>query len=81
MHCHPLFVSVVVILTIIFAIGLAETDPTDWTHGERFDLLCSISLGRMHNYCLLFLMWLPFITSDPLPVTYVYILLRQECCH
>jgi hypothetical protein len=36
MHCHPLFVSVAVILTIIFAIGLAETTPTDWTHGERF---------------------------------------------
>jgi hypothetical protein len=31
-----LFVSVAIILIIIFAIGLAETTPTDWTLGERF---------------------------------------------
>jgi hypothetical protein len=36
MHCHPLFVSVAVIFTIIFAIGLAETAPADWTNSERF---------------------------------------------
>jgi hypothetical protein len=36
MHCHTLFVSVAVILTIIVAIGLAETAPTDWTHGKKF---------------------------------------------
>jgi hypothetical protein len=36
MHCHPLFVSVAVILTIIFAIGLAETAPADWTLGKKF---------------------------------------------
>jgi hypothetical protein len=44
MHCHPLFVSVAVILTIVFAIGLAETDPADWSQGERFLLLSCISL-------------------------------------
>jgi hypothetical protein len=31
-----LFVSVAVILTTIFAIGLAETIPADWTQSERF---------------------------------------------
>jgi hypothetical protein len=36
MHCHPLFVSVAVILTTIFAIDLAETAPADWIHGGRF---------------------------------------------
>jgi hypothetical protein len=36
MHCHPLSVSVAVVLTLVFAIGLAETTPTDWSHGERF---------------------------------------------
>jgi hypothetical protein len=25
MHCHPLSVSVAVVLTLVFAIGLAET--------------------------------------------------------
>jgi hypothetical protein len=36
MHCHPLSVSVAVVLTLIFAIGLVETSPADWTHGESF---------------------------------------------
>jgi hypothetical protein len=31
MHCHPLSVSVAVVLTLIFAIGLAETSPANWT--------------------------------------------------
>jgi hypothetical protein len=35
MHCHPLSVSVAVILTLVFTIGLAETAPADWIHGER----------------------------------------------
>jgi hypothetical protein len=45
MHCHPLFVSVAVILTTIFAIGLAETAPADWTHGEKF-LFALFSFGQ-----------------------------------
>jgi hypothetical protein len=36
MNCHPLFVSVAVVLTIIFAIGLAETAQLIGTHSERF---------------------------------------------
>jgi hypothetical protein len=35
MHCHPLFVSVAVVLTLVFAIDLAETTPADWTHREK----------------------------------------------
>jgi hypothetical protein len=27
MHCHPLSVSAAVVLTLVFAIGLAETVP------------------------------------------------------
>jgi hypothetical protein len=76
MHCHPLFVFVAIILTIIFARGLAETTPTDWTHGERFLLavfylfweLLSIVTGVV---CLRGLRALP-------PLTYVCILLREE---
>jgi hypothetical protein len=33
---YPSSVSVAVVLTIIFAIGLAGNAPTDCTHGERF---------------------------------------------
>jgi uncharacterized membrane protein len=37
MHCHPLSVSVAVVLTLVFAIGLVETIfPSNWTHGKRF---------------------------------------------
>jgi hypothetical protein len=36
MHCHPLSVSVAVVLTLILTIGLAETAPTNWNYGEKF---------------------------------------------
>jgi hypothetical protein len=35
MHCHLLAISVAVVLTLVFAIGLVETSPTDWSHGEK----------------------------------------------
>jgi hypothetical protein len=65
MHCHSLSVSVPVILTLVFAIGLAETALTDWTHGNCISSLLP-HLGRMHNYCLLLLMWFPFVAPEPL---------------
>jgi hypothetical protein len=53
MHCHPLFVSVAIILTIIFTIDLAETTPNEWTHDERF------------LFALFYLFWeLLFIVAD-----------------
>jgi hypothetical protein len=53
MDCHPLFVSVAITLNIIFAIGLAETTPADWTHGDRF------------LFALFYLFWeLLFIVTD-----------------
>jgi hypothetical protein len=36
MHCHLLSVSAAVVLTLVFAIGLAETAVTVWIHSERF---------------------------------------------
>jgi hypothetical protein len=36
MHCHPLSVSAAVIVTLVFAIGLAETTPAEWSYCERF---------------------------------------------
>jgi hypothetical protein len=66
MHCHPLSVSVAVVLTLVFTIGLAKTAPADWSHGERFFICCLLSLlGRMHNYCLLLLIWLHFKAPEP----------------
>jgi hypothetical protein len=32
MYCHPFSVSVAVVLTLVFAIGLAEATPTDWIY-------------------------------------------------
>jgi Na+/proline symporter len=34
-YCHSLSVSVAVLLTLVFTIGLAKTTPTDWIHGKR----------------------------------------------
>jgi hypothetical protein len=34
-QCHPLALSVAIVLTIVFAIGLTETTPTDWTPSKR----------------------------------------------
>jgi hypothetical protein len=36
MRCHPLSVSVAVVLTLAFVIGLVETAPANWTQGEKF---------------------------------------------
>jgi hypothetical protein len=36
MHCHPLSLSVAVVLTLVLAVGLMETAPTNWTHDEKF---------------------------------------------
>ena len=35
MHCHPLHLSIIVILALIFAIGLAETALDDWKGDKR----------------------------------------------
>jgi hypothetical protein len=61
LQCIITLVSVAVVLTLVFAIGLAETTPTDWSHGKRFLLALFYLLGRMHDYCLLILMWFPFM--------------------
>jgi hypothetical protein len=65
-HCHPLSVSAAVVLTLVFTIGLAETTPADWSHSERGFFCCLLSLlGRMHNYCLLLLIWFTFMAPEP----------------
>jgi hypothetical protein len=46
MHCHPLSVSVAVVLALVFTIGLAETACADWTHGEKFLLAPSTPFGQ-----------------------------------
>jgi hypothetical protein len=51
MHCHPLFVSLAIVLTLIFAIGLVETIPTDWTHSKKLLL------------ALFYLFWAGYITT------------------
>jgi hypothetical protein len=61
MYCHSLSVSVAVVLTLVFAIGLAETAPTNWIY------YLSSLLSRIHNYCLLLLIWSPFMVSEPSP--------------
>jgi phosphate/sulfate permease len=59
MYRHPLSVSVAVVLTIISAIGLAETTPADWTHGEKILLtlishaaICGLSFAFCFCNCL-----------------------------
>jgi hypothetical protein len=46
MHCHPLSVSAAVVLTLVFAIGLAETAPLTGLTVEGFHLLSSISFEQ-----------------------------------
>jgi hypothetical protein len=61
-HCHPLSVSVAVVLTPVFATGLAENAPADWTYGKRF------SLALFYLFwagCILLLMWFLFTISEP----------------
>ena len=41
-HCHALFLTVIVILALLFAIGLAEADPEMW--GE-FSISIHLPLG------------------------------------
>jgi hypothetical protein len=75
MRCHLLTVFVAVVFTLVFAIGLAETTPTECSHGERFFICFLLSLlSRMHNY------WSGFPFGPPSlpPVIYVCMLLRQE---
>jgi hypothetical protein len=46
MHCHPLSVSATVILTLLFAMGLAETAPLIGLTVKGFYLLSSISFEQ-----------------------------------
>jgi hypothetical protein len=76
MHCHPLPVSVAVVLTLVFAIGLAETTPLIDLTVKGFYLLFSILLSRMHIYYLWLLIWVnkgqntqPSFTRGKLPLT------------
>jgi hypothetical protein len=46
MHCQPLSVSAAVVLTIVFAIGLAETAPLIGLMVKGFYLLSSISFEQ-----------------------------------
>ena len=36
MHCHASFLTIIMILALLFAIGLAEATPAVWKRGERF---------------------------------------------
>jgi hypothetical protein len=78
MHCNPLSVSVAVVLTLVFAIGLAKTTPADWYHSERFllalfYLFWAGCIFTIYCYWSVFLLW----PQSPPPVTYVFVLLRQ----
>jgi hypothetical protein len=46
MHCHLLFISAAVVLTLVFAIGLVETTPLIDLTVKGFYLLFSISFGQ-----------------------------------
>jgi hypothetical protein len=46
MRCHPLSVSAVVVLTLVFAIGLAETALLTGLMVKGFYLLSSISFEQ-----------------------------------
>jgi hypothetical protein len=79
MHCHPLFVSLAIVLTLIFAIGLVETIPTDWTHSKKlllalFYLFWAGYITTVYCYWSGFLSW----SQSPHPMTYVCILPGQE---
>jgi hypothetical protein len=79
MYCHYLSVSVVVVFPLVFAIGLAETAPTDWNHGERL-LLALFHLFWAGCIITVYCYWygLPSWSQSPYPLTYVCILLQQE---
>ena len=45
MHCHPLYLSIIVILALIFAIGLAETALDDWKGDKRPGMMSTQTLS------------------------------------
>jgi hypothetical protein len=74
MHCHPLSVSVAVVLTLVFAIGLAEPPHTLIGLTVKGFYLLSSLLNGMHNYYLLLLIWFnkgqnmkPLFTKESCP--------------
>jgi hypothetical protein len=82
LHCNtlsPLSVSFSVVLTLVFATGLAETTPTYWTQGEKF-LLALFYLIWAGCLITVYYYWygFPLCSQSPLPVTYTCTLLRQE---
>jgi hypothetical protein len=79
MHCHPLSVPAVVVLTLVFSIGLAETSPADWSHSEGF-LFALFYLFWAGHIITIYCYWSGFPSGpqSPPPVTYVGILLTQE---
>jgi hypothetical protein len=81
MHCHILSVSIAVVLTLIFAIGLEETTPPcrmdSWWKvfiSSLFYLFWAGMIITVYCYGCVFSSW----SQSPHPVTYVCILLRQE---
>ena len=44
MHYHTLFLTIIMILALLFAIGLAEATPASWKCGERFLLTLTFLL-------------------------------------
>jgi hypothetical protein len=79
MHCHPWFVSVAVVLTLVLTIGLVETTPANWNHSEKFLLALFYLFWAgciVVVYC--YLSGFPSGSQSLHPVTYVCKLLRQE---
>jgi hypothetical protein len=64
-RCHPSSVSVAIVLTLVFAIGLSETAPAHWSQWKVFISSLLLLLDRMHNYYLLLLIWFPFVVPEP----------------
>jgi hypothetical protein len=61
----PCFYLLLLILTIIFVLGLTETTPIDWTHGEKFLFVLLYPFWEGCKISLLLLMWFPFMASEP----------------
>jgi hypothetical protein len=68
-YCHSLSVSVAVVLTLVFAIGLAKTTLADWIHDERL-LLALFYLFWAGCIITVYCYWygLPSLSQSP-PVT------------
>lgn len=61
MHCYPLYLSVIVVIVLIFAIRWSTTALADWKCGKRYLLVLSfIFWGRMFFCYWLLLVWAPF---------------------